>query len=98
MEWQGVGRGEFTQFRELTEVKCTYYLLYARDGFNDIIYINSFNHQSNAEGDIQLLQLKNWRTSKNVQRQSYKVLDLGYMSDNLTPESVPYVTICANIG
>ena len=46
----GVGRGEFTQFGELAEIKCTFYLLYAGDGF--IMYIHSFNHQSNAEGDI----------------------------------------------
>ena len=50
-----VGRGEFTQFGELAEIKCTFYLLYAGDGFNDIMYVHSFNLQSNAEGDIQLL-------------------------------------------
>ena len=74
MEWQGLGRGEFTQFRELTEVKCTYYLLYAGDGFNDIMYINSFNHQSNAEGDIQLLSpFYNWRTEGQAKMSRGKV-------------------------
>lgn len=51
--WSGRGgEGGIHTIWKLAEIECTFYLLYAGDGFNDIMYIHSFNHQSNAEGDI----------------------------------------------